>query len=171
MSLWPKEHGAYGQITFPLVAALAVAGVSAGGLLIATATIAGFLAHEPALVVLGLRGPRAKRELRRHAVLWLGCCLVAGVVAGIGALLAMPPPARWSIAVPLVPATLLAVAALRGAEKTWYGETAAAVAFSGAAVPIAMTNDWCIGSISVWIADMTLGVRSLDRRLGRILSA
>ena len=85
MSLWPKEHGAYGQITFPLIAAFAVAGVSVGGLLIATATIAGFLAHEPALVVLGLRGSRAKRELWGQAVLWLGGCFIGAAASGIAA--------------------------------------------------------------------------------------
>lgn len=138
MSLWPKEHGAYGQITFPLIAAFGVSGVSAGGLLIATATLAGFLAHEPALVLLGLRGPRAQRDLWSRAVLWFGCCVIAGAAAGVAALSVMHPSARWSMAVPLVPAALLAAATLRGAEKTWYGETAAALAFSGVAVPISM---------------------------------
>ena len=140
MSLWPKEHGAYGQIAFPLVAAVAVTGVSFGGLLLATATIADFLAHEPALVLLGLRGPRARRHLRNRAVLWLGCSLSIGTASGIAALLAMHPAARWWIAVPLVPAALLVVATLRGAEKTWYGETAASLAFSGAAVPVSIAG-------------------------------
>ena len=85
MSLLPKEHGAYGQISFPLVAAFAVGGVSAGGLLIASALIAGFLAHEPALVMLGLRGPRAKRELWNRAAVWLVCSLLIGGAAAIGA--------------------------------------------------------------------------------------
>lgn len=53
MSLLPKKHGAYGQITFPLIAAFAVAGVSVGGLLMAAAVIAGFVAHEPASILLG----------------------------------------------------------------------------------------------------------------------
>jgi len=35
----PREHGAYGQMAFPLVTAFGVAGVSAGGLLMATAVI------------------------------------------------------------------------------------------------------------------------------------
>jgi hypothetical protein len=135
---WPKEHGAYGQIAFPMVAAFAVAGVSAGGLLIAGATVAGFLAHESALIVLGRRGARVKRELRGQAVLWLTCCLLAAAVAGAGALLAMPPQARPWTALPLVPAAVLVVTIVRGTEKTWYGETAAALAFSGAAVPIAI---------------------------------
>lgn len=138
MSLFPKEHGAYGQISFPLIAAFAVAGLSRGGLLLATAMIAGFLAHEPSLVLLGLRGPRTKRELGARATRWLGCCLVAGLAAGTAGLLAMPSSVRWSAAVPLVPATLLIVAALRGSEKSWYGETATALTCAGAAVPISM---------------------------------
>jgi len=36
----PKEHGAYGQIAFPIVTAFLVAGVSTSGLLMATAVIA-----------------------------------------------------------------------------------------------------------------------------------
>lgn len=138
MSLLPKEHGAYGQISFPLFAAFAVAGLSPGGLFLATAMIAGFLAHEPALVLLGLRGPRTKRELGAPATRWLGCCLAAGLAAGTAGLLRMPPSVRWSIAVPLVPATLLIAAALRGSEKSWYGETATALTCAGAAVPVSM---------------------------------
>jgi hypothetical protein len=50
----PKEHGAYGQIAFPLAASYGVAGVSTGSLLLSVAAIAAFLAHEPAAIVLGL---------------------------------------------------------------------------------------------------------------------
>lgn len=138
MSLLPKEHGAYGQITFPLLAAFAVAGVSPGGLLIAAPVIAGFLAHEPAAILLGLRGPRAKRELRQRALQWLGCCLAIGGSAGAAALLTIDAAARWSIVVPVAPALWLSVATARGKEKSWHGEVAAALAFSGAAMPVAM---------------------------------
>jgi hypothetical protein len=140
MSLLPKEHGAYGQITFPLIAAFGVAGLSAGGLLIAAAVTAGFMAHEPASVLLGQRGPRARRELGRRASWWLGGCAFAAGAAGLGALVTLPGAIGWTLAVPLVPALLLAVATFRGEEKSWYGETAAALAFSGAAVPIAMAG-------------------------------
>jgi hypothetical protein len=138
MSLVPKEHGAYGQISFPLIAAFAVAGPSRGGLFLAAAMLAAFLAHEPALVLLGLRGRRTKRELGGAAMRWLGCCVVAALAAGAAGLLSMPPSVRWSIAIPLVPATLLIVSALRGSEKSWYGETATALACAGATVPISM---------------------------------
>jgi hypothetical protein len=39
VNLLPREHGAYGQMAFPLVTAFGVAGVSAGGLLLATAIV------------------------------------------------------------------------------------------------------------------------------------
>lgn len=125
-----------GQITFPIVTAFAVAGASTAGLLVTAAVVAGFLAHEPAAVLLGLRGGRARRELRGAAVCWLAFCLTGGAAAGAGALLALDPAARWSIAVPLVPALLLAIATGRGRDKSVEGEIIAALAFSGAAMPV-----------------------------------
>jgi hypothetical protein len=134
----PKEHGAYGQVILPLITAFAVAGPSAAGLLFAAAVIAGFLAHEPVLVLLGLRGPRAKRELRRSAMRWLAASLIVGAAAASGALVAINPAMRWSVVVPLVPALLLTIAIVSGREKSWYGEVAASLAFAGTSVPISM---------------------------------
>lgn len=134
----PKEHGAYGQMAFPLVTAFLVAGLSAAGSLLAIAIVAGFLLHEPAAVVLGQRGVRATRELQRPALRWIAACAAVVVIAGIGALTTIAAPERWTLVVPLVPAVLLAVFMVRGREKSWYGELAAALAFSGTAVPIAM---------------------------------
>jgi hypothetical protein len=68
----------------------------------------------------------------------LAWATAVAISAGAGALLTMPPAVRWSVAVPLVPALVVAGAVSRGHEKSWPGETAAAVAFSGAAVPIAL---------------------------------
>lgn len=138
MSMLPKEHGAYGQLTFPLLTALIAAGVSAAGLLIGVAAIAGFLAHEPLMVLLGQRGRRAQRETGRLARAWLACFLLVGVPAAVGAVILMAPASRVWLAVPLVPAILLAIATFARREKTWYGEVAAATAFSGLAVPIAV---------------------------------
>ncbi len=134
----PREHGAYGQMAFPLVTAFGVAGVSAGGLLMATAVIAAFLAHEPAAVRLGQRGVRAAREYGPGAARWLGACTAIALGAGIGAALVLEPSIRWSLAVPLLPALVLIGAMAQGREKSWYGETAAALAFAGAAVPVVL---------------------------------
>jgi hypothetical protein len=138
MSLWPKEHGAYGQLVFPLITAFAVAGVSAGGNWTALAVFAGFLAHEPAALVFGLRGPRARRQMGSSAVTWLLVLFVGGSMAALAAFWTIEPFVRWSLAVPAIPAVVLAVAMLRHREKSWYGEASAALAFSGAAVPVTM---------------------------------
>jgi hypothetical protein len=138
MSLLPKEHGAYGQIAFPIVTAFGTAGVSTAGLLCAATVMAGFLAHEPCTVLLGHRGPRARRELRGPAMTWLGSCLAVGVATGFWALVTIDPTARWSVLVPVAAALALMVAIVRGREKSWHGEVAASLAFAGTAVPISM---------------------------------
>jgi YwiC-like protein len=140
MPLLPREHGAYGQIAFPLIAAFAVSGPSIAGVCLAVTMCTTFLAHEPGLVLLGLRGPRARRELGMRAAWWLGTCALIAFAAGLVAFIAIGPGQRWAIAVPLLPALALAIAAVRGREKSWYGEVAAALAFSGAAVPIALAG-------------------------------
>jgi hypothetical protein len=134
----PREHGAYGQMAFPLVTAFGVAGVSVAGLLLATAVIASFLAHEPAAVRFGQRGVRAAREYGRAAARWLWACMAIVLGAGIGAALILDPSIRWSLVVPAVPALVLVATMVRGREKSWYGEISAALAFAGAAVPVAL---------------------------------
>jgi hypothetical protein len=138
MRLLPREHGAYGQIAFPLITAFGVAGLSAGGSLLAIAIVAVFLAHEPAAILLGLRGPRARRERQAAATRWAGACLVVAIVAAVAALAMTSPPARWSFTLPLVPAAWLGLSMGARHEKSWQGEVAAATAFSAAAVPICL---------------------------------
>jgi hypothetical protein len=137
-SLAPREHGAYGQIVFPFVTALAVNGVSAGGLLTGAALAAGFLAHEPAAVLRGLRGARAKAECGATAARWLAIWLGVAASAASAALLVMPPDARWSLAIPIIPAMAVIHAILAGREKSAPGEIAVALSFSTAAIPVSL---------------------------------
>src|SRR5829696_5891404 len=58
---WPREHGAHGQPGLPLVAALAMGTPGWASFLWALAAAAAFLMHEPAVVLLGRRGPRTLR--------------------------------------------------------------------------------------------------------------
>ena len=138
MAYLPKEHGAYGQVAFPLLTAFGVAGISTDSLLLAIAVVAGFLAHEPAAIVLGLRGSRAKRELGGSATPWLHGCLAIAVAAVFAAFIGLGPVARRSLAIPAIPTFLLILAMVRGREKSWYGEAAAALAFAGASIPVTM---------------------------------
>ena len=171
-TLLPKEHGAYGQLSLPLVTALSVAGPSVAGLLLTMSAVAGFLAHEPASVLLGLRGTRARRELGGLAIRWLACFLVISLIAGAIALLVIQRSARWSIAVPIVPAVLLGVATALGREKSWYGEVAAALAFAGLAVPIVMAGGASLTSaiavavpFALLFVTSTLAVRTVILRV------
>jgi hypothetical protein len=132
----PREHGAYGQLAFPLVTSLVVAGPASPSLLTAAAVVALFLAHEPMLVLLGHRGARVRAAEQQRAWWWLTAMLMSATAAGILALDAAPASLRWTFLLPLVPAAWVAYAAIHGREKTTAGETAAAVAFAAAAVPI-----------------------------------
>ncbi len=151
MSPLPKEHGAYGQVTLPLVAAFAVAGATTAGVLTAVAVVSGFLAHEPLLVPLGQRGPRARREQGAPAMRWLVAGLVAGIAATLGALWTISPSLRWSFLIPALPLLALMVSIARGAEKSWWGETAAALAFTMAAFPIVLAGGLPL-SVAVTVA-------------------
>lgn len=132
----PKEHGAYGQLAFPLLTSLAVAGAARGSLLIVVAVVALFLAHEPLLVLLGHRGARLRTAEAQRAWLWLMVTLVVGTIGALLALDAVIPSVRWTFLVPLLPAGWVVFAAATGREKTTLGETAAAMAFAAAALPI-----------------------------------
>ncbi len=136
----PKEHGAYGQLAFPLLTAFSVAGLSTAGLFLSAAVIAGFLAHEPAAIVLGQRGGRASRELGASARKWLFLWLAIAIATGLAASVRLDPAVRWSLAVPGIPAVLLIAAMITGREKSWYGEAAAALAFAGVSVPVTMAS-------------------------------
>lgn len=132
----PREHGAYAQLAAPLVTALVVAGVSVSSLALAAACLVAFLAHEPLLVVLGVRGPRAKREAGARVVGWLVALVVVAAACGVAALAAAPGDLpRWLLW-PLVPAAVVLTAATRGLEKRWPIEVLVALTFAGVALPM-----------------------------------
>jgi hypothetical protein len=136
MALYPKEHGAYGQMAFPLLTSWLVTGVNGASLVFSVAILAGFLAHEPMLVVLGFRGARARRDERRAAIWWLVLLTAVLAVCGAITLRWMPPSRRILLVLPLVPAAYLFWAAASGKGKTLSAELAVAIAFSLAAVPL-----------------------------------
>jgi hypothetical protein len=170
--MWPKEHGAYGQLAFPLVTAVAIAGVNAAALLIVIAAITGFLSHEPLLVLLGRRGARIHRLQHRQAVNWFIVTSIAAVTTGIAAVLSAPVGQWWVFALPLAPAILYGTALAGHNEKTTTGELAAAFAFSFIAVPLCVVAGSSLAAgLSVGLtfallsAASTLGVRVVILRV------
>jgi hypothetical protein len=150
-SLAPREHGAYGQLGFPLLTALCVAAPRPAGLLFAASAIILFLAHEPALVAFGRRGQRVREEEGGRALRIFLALIAAGTAAGVAALWISPGPARLGAAIAAALAALLVGAVAFGIEKTLAGELIAAAAMSSAALPVAAADGlhWS-QALSIW---------------------
>jgi hypothetical protein len=140
MSLLPREHGAYGQLAFPVVSSLALAGVSPSSVLIAGAVVALFVAHEPLLVLLGRRGTLARRKQGRTAIVWLAAAGALGLVLGLASFALAPANAKWWFGLPLAAGTVLAAVIAADQEKTSGGEVCAALTFSFVAAPMCVAG-------------------------------
>jgi len=151
-SLWPREHGAYVQLSVPLAAAL-VTTPSLAGLAIAAGACLAFLAGEPLRVALGERGRRWKQaeggRARRRAVV-LGVASAAAGAVG----LALASPTVLGVAGAALAVGLLTVgAALRRVVHTLGGEMLAATALSGASAPVAVAGGASPRTaVIVWLA-------------------
>ena len=84
-SLKPKEHGAYAILLIPMLTSFLGWGITTSGTCVALAAFAGFMAHEPLLVMIGNRGARAQRNAPSA---WVRCSLlvVASLLLGSFAL-------------------------------------------------------------------------------------
>ena len=137
--MFPREHGAYGQLLFPLATVLVIGRRTPSALLLATAAVLAFLAHEPLLVLLGRRGPRAARDDRRRALAWFAWTAIGAATLGAAAIVVAPrgiaiAPAA---ALPVALGCLLALAIYFDREHTAAGEALAAVALPSIALPVA----------------------------------
>jgi hypothetical protein len=138
--MFPREHGAYGQLVFPAVTALAVAGLSMPAVLLALAAACAFVAHEPLLVLLGRRGVRARREEVRSAWRWIAATGGTALASGAAALWLMPVGTRWSLLLPAAPAGWFVAALARAGSKSTHGEVAVALSCSLLAVPLGLAS-------------------------------
>jgi hypothetical protein len=136
----PREHGAYGQLLFPLVTALAVGRPRVVAWLLAASAIGAFMAHEPLLVLLGQRGARAAREQRLPAALWLGGSAGAATVCGVGAIALSGPDVRIALLLTAVLAAILVVFIVTRQEHTTGGEVLSALALSSLAWPVTVAG-------------------------------
>lgn len=136
--LFPREHGTYGEITFPLITALVLGSPNRGVWGLVLIAVGGYLAHEGVLVLTGARGPRARRDDRRAAMVSLTVC---GAVVLMGVSLAL-----WALTPDALLGTLMAgglsamavASTLAGREHSLPGELLAAVALPAWGVPVAL---------------------------------
>lgn len=166
--LWPREHGAYGQLGLPLLTALLLGSPSIGALMLVVAAVSAFLAHEPLLVLLGSRGTRAKRELGASARRWMLGLASLALASGAVALTLGDDQLSLACLVPLGWVVALAPFVWLGREKSTLGELVAAAALTAAGLPVAVSAGltleraalvwavWCIA-----FAASTVSVRSV----------
>ncbi|TAK42406.1 MAG: hypothetical protein EPO27_17150 [Betaproteobacteria bacterium] len=173
--LLPREHGAYAQLGFPLLSGLLLGSPGASSLLFAVAAILLFLANEPLVLLLGVRGKRLQQELAVPARRHLALRAVLAAAVGLAALWLAPPGARWLALVPAVLAAALIPVVLAKNLKTLPGEVVAAAAFASVHLPIAagggITQTLLWGPPLMWFAATvvaTLCVHAIKARsLGR----
>lgn len=171
-SLWPREHGATAQFLLPLATALAISRPNLAAMAFAVCALAGFLAHEPVLILLGRRGARQLRTMAVPARRRLqGLALLAVLTGVLGALRA--PPA--ALAAGGVAGGFVGVAALilhAGREKTLFGELFAAITLCASSVPIALAGGAPLTSAvavaSSWATVFVLGTLTVHAVLQRI---
>lgn len=136
--LLPQEQGAYAEIGFPLLTVLLLGMPGSGALMLVIAVVCVFLLHEPALVLLGHRGARLKREAGGSAVrLALGFA-AGGLGFGVAGLWMSPPAAQWGAFVPLILGVAFLPLMATRREKSLSGELLAATALVTACVPVAL---------------------------------
>ena len=161
----PKEHGAYGQLGFPLLTSFAVAGATRPSLFAAGAAIGFFLAHEPLLVLLGQRGHRVRDAELRRAHWSLLATLGVATTLGLLAIDATAPAARWAFFVPIPALAALLYLTSTRREKTSAGESIIAMAFAATAIPVCAAAGSAAVGVAIAIAfallfvDFTLAVR------------
>ncbi len=164
--LLPHEHGTYFQLGLPLATALAVTGASGPALWLAGAAVAGFLAHEPLLLLLGQRGARRLERDGGRAWRWGGLLAVMGALCFVLGVAGMDAAARPFLALPLILAGEVLLLAWGKQERTTSGEVLASLALAAWAVPVAVAGGlpsqaalalW--GTFGLAFAQATLAVR------------
>lgn len=180
--LLPREHGAYGEVVFPMLSALLLGRPNRPSLGLSLAVLALFLAHESVLVVLGQRGRRALVADGSRARLWLVLLGSVTMLSAGWAVTAMPWSALASLPIVAALAGAVLLLVIRGREKTLLGEALAAAALSAVSFPVALSAGAgpraAILVASVWTFVFTLGVMAVrgfiaagkaapDLRLGR----
>ncbi|HEX9049060.1 MAG TPA: YwiC-like family protein [Anaeromyxobacter sp.] len=139
-SLLPREHGAWGQLAFPLATGLNIGRPGPAAFLLGAAVVAAFFGHEPLLVVLGQRGGRARDAGGRRALRALAVAGIAAAALAVAGLWLSGPSARLAVLPALTLGAAAIVAASARLERTTAGELVVASALASCAAPVALAG-------------------------------
>ncbi len=115
--LLPHEHGAYGQLGFPLITVWLLGRPGWLAAAVTLACVAGFWLHEPAMILAGRRGERRKSAFSRAAWIEAGILGALAAAAGAGAWMAAGRELRWSLGLYPALALLVAEGCRRGLDR------------------------------------------------------
>jgi hypothetical protein len=167
VNLKPKEHGAYAIVSIPILVALILTGPTPAGLCIATASIAGFLAHEPLLVAMGRRGERARRSTPQAKSRLIQLVTVS-IFSGLVALTVVSAHVRWAIVACLGLALVSIAIAIAGQHRTTFGQLWGVVGLSAPTFPVLLAGSFSLDdALRVWsifligFASTTMAVRQV----------
>ena len=170
-SLMPREHGAYGEIGFPVVTALAAGHPRIGAVAVALTAVAAFLAHEPILVLIGHRGAAFRAIEGPRATRRLIALSAVGLLAFVLALATMPSAARLTLLLPVALVVALGPFVRLKKERTAPGEILASAALSSAGVPIALAGgvalQTALSTWGVWTLAYSIATRSVREVIAR----
>jgi len=171
----PREHGAYAELLFPMLAVLLGARPNAATWLLSLAAIAAFLSNEPLLILSGQRGPRARREQLGRARQALALFGFVALAAGVCGLFLAPWSARYAALLPLLLGATVMWMAARGVERSVVGETTAAAALSSLALPLGLTAGLTASASAAvaltWLVASFVGTSAVRLTVARTRSA
>jgi hypothetical protein len=173
-SLLPHEHGAWGQLAMPLLAALAIGRPTPAALLLTASVLLAFLAHEPLLVALGQRGRRALAEDGARARRRLAALGALAAVTGAAGIAFAPAPARAGLALPALLSVGVLVLVWRRLEKTTLGEIAVAAALASAGFAVALAGGAplrnAVAALAAWVLAFAAATLAVQVILVRVRS-
>jgi hypothetical protein len=169
--LWPREHGAYGELLFPLATALLLGRPGIATWALCAIAVGGFLAHEGFVVLAGLRGDRARREDGPRARISLLCFGAVALGGGVAALPRLDEGMVWGTTLAILLSCLAMLVAWLGAERSLAGKLMAALVLSSWCVPVSLSGGLSVhtsvGLWSIWFAVFSLGTAAVESVMAR----
>jgi hypothetical protein len=154
-AIFPREHGAYFELGFPLLSSLTVVAPTGTSVAFAVAALLLFLSHESLAIVSGVRGRRARQESgdrARHTFLILAG---TGVVVGGTGMVFVDPDVRLAALVPLGLVGVLVPWVVRRRQKSLVAELVVVGVFATVVFPVGMAGQmtWRMALLvtAVWL--------------------
>ena len=157
-----------------MLAALLAGRPTLAAALLIVAYTGGFIAHEPALLLLGQRGARARRARQAEARKALVAIGGLAVLAGAAGALLVAPPLRWAVLVPVAFALAAVPMILQNRQKTATGELHVTLTLASCAMPVGVAAGmspqegavvWLVFTAGFWAATLAVrGTIALQRR-------